>query len=644
MEEDLNKLHNKVKYLEEIVNNQDHKPTPDENHTPIIVETGSRVQQRSNANTKEFFFNSSGLEDFLISDTDNDFIKWKLVELINNNLPTKAGVVELVENVFENYAHEFYLVDYVSFMSQLDHMYLYFDSIKANDIKRTEMLNKQVKRSTLCYFFILLAYGEQIKNRTNTKGEIPGIQYYLMAAELFNLTQEVIRIEFIQCATLLALYSANLNRYNTVYNYFGVAVRSAVCQGFHRQQIVDESDRYALIFKEKAKRLWWTIFVTDGTWRSKMNMPAQIDYTETDVDLPGENSIDLNDSFDVHMLELNVHLAKFISKSVQKIYGANKRTFSVNYINTDQFNQKELIKNVLHCFQELIMYFETPYLLTFKDRNIIEPNGRKLMNLFLRFNLLIATLTKPLISLIFKQSDVNIFEDPIEVEEAINKTITTASATFNIIFKLYEMDRLFVIGFYDSEYLYTAIVIMIMTSITDPKCLHSVDRGVALLRYMADNGNINAKNCIQKLSQVNDFLSKTPEISFRINFHADIKDLLQHKPFDYDTDYYNPYQKGSNSSVSEFKIFKNNHGKKTRLPGNTNHSITADMQTSIMNPPIDIGGLIMASNTNDNELFEQEYLQDTNNRVWNLSGTSQNTLHSMMNNLYNWDDYKNLSF
>lgn len=700
MESDLNKLHDKVRSLEEALGKASNVKPKFSKHEII--------QGRLNEENKEFLFNNSGLENFLLPDNANESLKWNLLNFSNNKLPPKEVTLKLIDKVYENYATEFYLIDIKSFLKSVDEIYLFFDSINSNNESLTKFLNDKIKRQTLCYFFIVIAYGEQISNLLSTNDEIPGIQFYLIASELFNLTHEVVTFEFIQGAALLALYSANLNRYNTVYNYFGVAIRAAISQGFHRQPPhVDPNLKDELIKHEKAKRLWWTIFIIDATWTAKMNMPCQIDYTETDVDLPCENFIDLNDSFDINSLEINVHLAKYISKSVDKIYGAHMRGFSVNYINTDKFNQKKLIENVLSCFKNLIRDFEVPFLYQYKSCNIIEPNGRKLVNNFLRFNLLIAIITKPLISLIFKTNETDLFDNPAEIENTFNKAISTSIANINILIKLFEIRRIFIIGFYDSQYLYTAILIIIMTSITDVQCVELVNKAIALLKFMANNGNINAQNCMNKLIQVNEYLSKTPEIDFSLNFNLNIDDVVRVKPvFDINEHYYNPYEDVSYSVLSNFKLFKNssdmakrsaamNRAEKAGAGAGSGAGMKTEIPNGYPNPNTKPGsiplGMSSPSSINQNPILSQSQTSNfpqsnaagfdnradqiiqpdapsvqpsypnqyqypeyfnlkptvddffTNNRIHNLSGSSQNTLLSMMNSLQSWDDYKNFT-
>ncbi|EGV60283.1 hypothetical protein PSN45_001958 [Yamadazyma tenuis] len=675
MESDLNKLHDQVKYWETVFSGGTTGGQRPDSFADIEPSRANNIiQERLNEETKEFLFNSQGLEDYLVSDDANETIKWKLLTFISERIPSRDVTQRLIHTVVDNYANEFYLVDQTAYPEIVDNVYMLLDAINNKQETIARRLNSKVKRYHLCYFFSLIAYGEQISNSITSHDAIPGMQFYMLGSELLNLTHEVVGFEFIQASILLALYSANLNRYNTVYNYFGVAIRSAISQGFHRQPTHSLStDPDLLVRNEKSKRLWWTVYVTDATWTAKLNLPSQIDYSETDVDLPGENSIDLADGFELNLLDVNVQLAKHISKSVEKIYGANMRTFSVNYINTDQFTRKTQIQSVMTCFKEVVKDFEVPYLFQYKNCNVIEQLGRKLVNLFLRFNLLIAMISKPLISLIFNTSHTSIFDEPAEVEIIVNRAIASSIANINLLIKLYEVDRLFTIGFFDSQYLFTGLLIIIMSSITDRHCLEIVNKAIALLRHMANSGNINAKNAMKKLAQVNDFLSKTPEIDFSLNLDLDIRDMVPvSKSFDIQSHYYNPYEDFSCSSLANFKIYKPTPPIIERpaslrvqmLNPNTelkNHQIQSRIEESAAsagdeeaNPPaffassVPVNESVAPPNIRENDYGQSNsfynYNYDelspdvfTNNRVSNLSGASQNTLLTMMNNLQSQD-------
>lgn len=332
-------------------------------------------------------------------------------------------------------------------------------------------------------------------------------------------------------------------------NYFGVAVRSVAANGFHRQrdspESNDENEKLSQRIKdEKAKRLWWSVFVFDTTWAAKMNIPVHIEYTDTDVDLPIENGmVDLGDGFNNGILEVNVHLTKYVASFIRLIYGPNVRTFSVNYINTDQFNQKLLIKNIILCLDDLITNFENPLLTPYKTANIIEVSQRQIANLFVRYHQLVILITKPLLTLIVNLNCASSIDNMREVEAGIARGLLAASSTIDIILKFYECNKLFVLGFWDSQHLFNALMLTIMAS-SSIQNRHQIHSAVALLSYMAEHNNINAQNCMKKLSFVNDVILKIPELDLQLNLDNDIQQFIRQRSKKEDLEsFFNPFTK-----------------------------------------------------------------------------------------------------
>lgn len=531
MESDLNKLHEKVRMLEDLVKCQ----ALYSDQQNLLFEL-SLVQKRT----------SKGLaavpELYLLPDAENDRVPLKLLLLCRHQLPDQHYTWQLLNAVLLTYSREFYIIDLEALHPLVNRIYLFF---LVPDLE-TVPIQDHIPLLSLSYFFGLLAFGEQMKNMTlellppsilAATGEphkFPGIEYYSTAARLFSLAHEDMLVQFIQNALVLGLYVCNLNRYNTVNNYFGVAVRSAVANGFHRKMatprlLSDEQRREHLIFEEKTKRLWWSIFVIDVVWAAKMNMPAYIDYTDTDVALPNDSPIlDLNDNFNTEILEANVHLAKFIAKYNRLIYGPSIRTFTMNYINTEQFNQKILIKNIIHSLNDLQTLFETPTLSDYKHVNIISLPDRNVANLFLRYNQMTILIAKPLLSLILNKGNRSLINEPAKVMDSIATIAASSARSVETLLKLYEYNKLFVLGFWDSQHLLSAVLLLVMASVAGVY-YENLNKATALLKYMAENQNINAINAMEKLVQVNGFLSRIPEISLRLDLELDITRFVNKK-------------------------------------------------------------------------------------------------------------------
>lgn len=524
MESALNQLHSKVKHMEELLKAQG-PPT-----ASLSPATLSMILNRDT-------WLDMGTDSYLLPDTENDHIPHKLLVLCAHQLPEQNYAQLLIDAVCHTYSSEFYLIDREAVTALTTIIYNYF---LLRDIFNMGPQAAAVPFSpvSLCYYFGLLAFGEQIQNMTRepmfspkhariSSPQIPGMEYFATASKLFQLNYEQPSILYIQSSVILGFVACNLNRYNTVYTFFGVALRSAVANGYHRQLerppfLNDEQKAQCRLLEEKTKRLWWTIFVVDIIWAAKMNMPVHIDYTDTDVELPHEGlSVDLRDNFDSEMLEANVQLVKCVAKCNKLIYGPNVRTFSMNYINLEKLNQKYLIKNILTCLDTLRVEFEEPTLNGYKQQNVFLLTDRNLINLFLRYNQLIILVVDPLFSLIFDNSIADNLQYNKAVLQAISKGISAAARTVVIMLQLYKYNRLFVLGFWDSQHLFSASMILTLASIAGYHFPH-VSKGFALLRHMAKMNNISAKNNLKKFDIIQQHSSQIPGHLPQINWDCDI--------------------------------------------------------------------------------------------------------------------------
>ncbi|CUM63079.1 uncharacterized protein PRCAT00000644001 [Priceomyces carsonii] len=584
------------------------------------------IQQRINQNAGINVLCESSLESFLLPDNESESIQWKLLDICGHSLPDRSYAMELINTVYNIYCIEYYLIDMNELLPLVDEIYDIFDYNGRDSLSiRYHDLSKRVNHKSLCYFFIILAFGEQLQNRLPVSKNrrqleverlIPGIEYYILASQLFHLTREELDYEFIQSAILLAFYSANLNRYNTVYNYIGVAIRSVLAKGYHRQRLGNTmmSEEEVVGIKkdiEKLKRLFWTVFVIETAWGvNRMSLPVHINYVDTDVDLPNENAYDLGDPFNSEMLEVNVHLAKYVSKYLRLIYGPHIRTFSINYINTDQFNKKLLIKNIVECLHNLINDFEQPFLTRYNSKNFIQTDGRALANLFVRYHQLIISITKPLLTVVFNKNSLSLIENPQVVHAAISKGISAACWTVEILLKLHECGKLFIMGFWDSQHLFSALIMIILSSLSGNR-YSPLDRGVALLKYMADQNNVNAQNGMKKLKQINEFLKTTPDVDLVLDLDSKIEHFVQADPRDYGKS-------------------KNIHTRMSSAIFMTDQRKNKSSQSSHRNPMRATEPLLINIDP-EPKLF-------TNDGIEKFSDYSQDLLDSMINTIQSWDN------
>lgn len=536
MESDLNKLHEKVRLLESLVRSQ--PPSSPESLNACGVSSNSMIQQRIIDD------GSSILESYLVPNSENEYIPHELLILCRHLLPDQVYAWLLIDILLQTYSTEFYLIDTDVIQPLVSQIYSWLTHPNFESISPKHRLPPMA----LCYFFALLAFGEQLRNSTleifptstvaaaDESKKIPGTEFYSAASKLFTLVHEEVSVQFIQCAVVIGLFACNLNRYNTVNNFFGVAVRSAVAGGYHRKlapspDMDEEQRRRHLVFESKTNRLWWTIFVIDVIWTAKMNMPIYIDYTDTDVALPLEMAVtDFGDGFNSSILQYNVELCKHVAKFNKIIYGPSIRTFTMNYINTEQFNQKTLVKNIITSLKDIHDTFEISTLGPLKNVDLIAPADRNVANLFLRYNQVLILVTKPLLSLVFNRANASHIENSKEVLEALARASSAAAVSLDILFHFYEQNKLFVLGFWDSQHLFSALLILIMTTVLGFPYKH-LDKAGTLLKHMAESRNINAVNSMEKLQRVNGHLCNIPELSLRINLDGNITDyFVRHSP------------------------------------------------------------------------------------------------------------------
>lgn len=588
---------------------------PQSQSTLLLLHSPDIVQERILADKFNVLSGDMGLENFLLPDFVTDVMQGKMYDLAYHKLPEKRHALDLIHKVNNTYSGEFYLLDMETIMPILDDVYEKWERRNAfSDVVR------KTHHGQLCYLFSTLAFGEQLLNShmvLNLKVKIPGIEYYLLALQLAHLNREEIDLSFIQTALILGLYSVNLNRYNTVYNFFGVAVRSTLAKGLHRKVDKKLTGTPEEIYQkrkllEKMKRVFWSVYVIDTTWSThRMSLPVHINYVDTDADLPLDDLLDLQDNFDVKFLELNVHLSKYIAKSIKLIHGANMRTLSISYVNTAQFNQKQQAKNCLSCLRELTSSFEEPCLGEFDRARLFTGVRRSLTNLFLRFHQLVIIITRPLLMLIFTR-DAPKLDNPVEIQQAIIKGIQAAHIQIDILLTFYSKNQLFVLGFWDSQHLFSAIMVAIIGAILGRK-FDRICHGVALLKYMADHNNINALNCMKKLAHVNEFLVQTPEIGFTLNLRQSIQNLEIPSS-----------QLGNTASLEMFSA---------PLTSFIKSSVNPSVTWRPFEDPI--------SSTATPSSYSSE--GDWNDGINNYSSTSKNVLFNMINSIQSWDVYADKS-
>lgn len=137
----------------------------------------------------------------------------------------------------------------------------------------------------------------------NESLEDDGFNYFLEARKLIDITNvgDIISIQTIVMMVMYLQFSARLS---TCYSYIGIALRSAVKEGLHRNLSIFQNSRRKLdpIEVDTRKRLFFTIYKMDIYINSLLGLPKSINEDEYDQELP-EDLDDENITHNAYLFE-----------------------------------------------------------------------------------------------------------------------------------------------------------------------------------------------------------------------------------------------------------------------------------------------------------------------------------------------------
>lgn len=152
----------------------------------------------------------------------------------------------------------------------------------------------------LPFMYSILACGSLFSRQSNgplTSNEAledDGFKYFLEARKLIDITN-VGDIPSIQTIVMMIIYLQCSARLSTCYSYIGIALRSALKEGLHRNLSIFQSSKRKLdpIEMDTRKRLFFTIYKMDIYINSLLGLPRSISEDEFDQDFP----VDLDDEY-----------------------------------------------------------------------------------------------------------------------------------------------------------------------------------------------------------------------------------------------------------------------------------------------------------------------------------------------------------
>lgn len=195
---------------------------------------------------------------------------------------------------------------------------------KLEEIYRTGDFDCTINK---CKFFALFAFGEAYSKRAepSSGSRVPGTPYFARALSMVQMLPERTSITHLESLLLLSLFSYYLNRRNSALVLIGTAMRLGLSIGLNHN--IPESQLIDPVERQHRVRIWWTIYIFDRMWGSKMGQASQILDDDIHLDMP--SSIDppqLHDEqfSDTDHMTANIKLARIVGETIAKLYSRRK--------------------------------------------------------------------------------------------------------------------------------------------------------------------------------------------------------------------------------------------------------------------------------------------------------------------------------
>ncbi|KAJ5699904.1 hypothetical protein N7536_002917 [Penicillium majusculum] len=358
---------------------------------------------------------------------------------------------------------------------------------KLEEIYRTQDFDCAASK---CKFFALFAFGQaySIRSEPNSGSRVPGTSYFARSMGLVQILPERTSVTHLETLLLLSLFSYYLNRRHSAYVLIGNAMRMGLTIGLNHNilesQVIDPVERQHRI------QIWWTIYIFDRMWGSKMGLPMQILDEDIHVDMPStisprwRHEEELSDS---DYMTANIKLARIVGETITKLYSRRK------YQETFLQRVQKILKALKHWVETL-------------------PES-------LRLNMEdLESSKKPIVSLHIKPrpdttnniggaeaesgEEVSVSQPVLTLSEAC---IHAARHSHSMILTRWINGSMPTFGYFHAHYLFSSALILAMSSfvpIGSPTDMTGFDSALDLLRSMTENGNLAAAEFYHNLEQV----------------------------------------------------------------------------------------------------------------------------------------------
>ncbi|KAL2853455.1 fungal-specific transcription factor domain-containing protein [Aspergillus pseudoustus] len=376
---------------------------------------------------------------------------------------------------------------------------------KLEEIYRTEDFECTVNQ---CKFFALFAFGEaySMRSEPSSGSRVPGTSYFARSLSLVQVLPERTSITHLETLLLLSLFSYYLNRRHSAYVLIGSAMRLGLCIGLNHN--IPESQCIDPIERQHRVRIWWTIYIFDRMWASKMGLPSQILDDDIHLDMPSITSPThlYEEQFsDAEYIQANINLARIVGDTTAQVYSRRK------YTETFLQRVQKLLKALKNWVDTLPEHLRL---------NVDEPemNRKHITSIHLAFNQCVILTTRPTLLHLLKLNDAREDAD-ITSRESISQPVLTlgeacihaARHSHSLILTKWINGSLPVFGYFHAHYLFSSCLVLAMSSfvtIGSPADLGAFETGLEVLSSMSENGNLAASEFYHNLEQVKGCLDR----------------------------------------------------------------------------------------------------------------------------------------
>ncbi|KAL4943914.1 hypothetical protein BDV06DRAFT_124884 [Aspergillus oleicola] len=367
-----------------------------------------------------------------------------------------------------------------------------------------------------CKFFALFAFGEAYSMRTEpcTGSRVPGTSYFARSLSLVQVLPERTSITHLETLLLLSLYSYYLNRRHSAYVLIGSAMRLGLCIGLNHN--IPESQLIDPVERQHRVRIWWTIYIFDRMWASKMGLPSQILDDDIHLDMPSaiEPSNEYEEQFtDVEFIRANINLARIVGETTAKVY--SRRKYNETFL--------QRVQKLLRLLKEWVDTLPGHLRLNVDDP---EMNAKHVTSVHLAFNQCVILTTRPTLLHLLKLNETDSDTNPIiNATDKPNTTTTqplltlseacihAARHSHSLILTKWINGSLPVFGYFHAHYLFSASLVLAMSSFVSVPVgskadLGAFETGLEVLKSMSENGNLSASEFLGNLRRVRECLEE----------------------------------------------------------------------------------------------------------------------------------------